>query len=377
MIDEVLTEKRTSLIQRSLAILREGQTESGAFIASPTFPVYRYCWFRDGTFIAQALDLWGDRDAARRFYEWGCSVTLENKRVVGEATSGPVGAVPRVYLHTRYRADGSISADDWPNFQLDGFGTFLWGIADHIDRCGGPIPDGWREAAALLVRYLSHLWRSPNYDCWEEFPDDIHISTLCAIHGGLAAASRCFGKPGWQDVADEIRSYVVVKGAPDGWLNKSIGVNASDASTLWAAVPFNVFDAGEEVMTRTLDRIRKNLEAPNGGVHRYSTDSYYGGGLWVLLTAYLGEVMLARGDWAAAGEVLQWIEAQASPDGDLPEQIPSDLNETSMYEPWKERWGPIASPLLWSHAAYLRLELAYSQQDRAGDRGVRPSIPSE
>ena len=170
--------------------------------------------------------------------------------------------------------------------------------------------------------------------------------------------------PAGRIVADEIRSYLVVKGAPDGWLNKSIGVNAPDASTLWAAVPFNVFDAEEEVMTHTLDRIRESLEAPNGGVHRYSTDSYYGGGLWVLLTAYLGEVMLARGDWAAAGEVLQWIEAQSSPDGDLPEQIPSDLNETSMYEPWKERWGPIASPLLWSHAAYLRLERAYSQQDR-------------
>ena len=53
--------------------------------------------------------------------------------------------------------------------------------------------------------------------------------------------------------------------------------------------------------------------------------------------------------------MMQWIERQASDEGQLPEQVPLDLNEPDMYEPWVERWGEIASPLLWSHAAYLRL----------------------
>jgi GH15 family glucan-1,4-alpha-glucosidase len=367
MIDEVLTERRAELVQRSLAILRGGQTESGAFIACPTFPVYRYCWFRDGTFVAQALDLCGDREAARRFYDWGCSVVVEHKDIVEEAISSPIGEVPSVYLHTRYQADGSISGDDWPNFQLDGFGTFLWGMADHVERGDGTIPASWQEAASLLARYLAHLWRSPNYDCWEEFPDDIHASTLCAIHGGLAAASHAFGEPDWKAVADEIKSYLQDYAAPGGWLNKSVGVDGADASTLWAAVPFSVFESDSQVVTATVEKVRETLEAPTGGVHRCAKDSYYGGGLWILLTATLGEVILERGDISGAGEVLRWIESHASDEGHLPEQIAYDLNVPDMYEPWKERWGSIASPLLWSHAAYLRLEYAYSERMRTAE----------
>ena len=49
------------------------------------------------------------------------------------------------------------------------------------------------------------------------------------------------------------------------------------------------------------------------------------------------------------------MTAQAIPGGDLPEQEPTDLNDLNYYEPWVERWGPPAVPLLWSHANYLIL----------------------
>jgi hypothetical protein len=38
---------------------------------------------------------------------------------------------------------------------------------------------------------------------------------------------------------------------------------------------------------------------------------------------------------------------------DLPEQVLVDVQDPQMVEPWELRWGPVATPLLWSHAMYL------------------------
>jgi len=59
-----------------------------------------------------------------------------------------------------------------------------------------------------------------------------------------------------------------------------------------------------------------------------------------------------------AADCLAWIEAHARPNGDLPEQAQDTLLRPDCYEPWVEKWGAPASPLLWSHAMYLRLHHA-------------------
>ena len=50
------------------------------------------------------------------------------------------------------------------------------------------------------------------------------------------------------------------------------------------------------------------------------------------------------------------MRAQACPSGDLPEQVSGFAQQREMIEPWLRRWGPIATPLLWSHAMYLIAE---------------------
>jgi GH15 family glucan-1,4-alpha-glucosidase len=364
------------LTAASLAIIRAGQDPSGAFIASPNFPAYRYCWFRDSTFIAQALDLWGDHEAARRFYDWGTATILRHANDVRLALKTPAGASPSHYLHTRYNMDGAFGDEEWPNFQLDGFGTFLWGMAEHLEpeslttgstsASEAPAPtseshqvrqpgSGWYEAAELIATYLTHLWRTPNFDCWEEFSDQVHVSTLCAIYGGLSRAGRCFGREEWRATADEIKNFVREHCAGSGYLTKFIGSDTLDSSLLWAAVPFNMFDARESLMVGTIQRVQTDLVGPDGGVHRYAADSYYGGGLWILLTAALGEDLLAQANLTAARSMLAWIEGRAWDDGSLPEQVPEVLIVPEQFEPWLQERGPIARPLLWSHAAYLRL----------------------
>ena len=100
-------------------------------------------------------------------------------------------------------------------------------------------------------------------------------------------------------------------------------------------------------------RVEESLVSPGGGVWRNLDDEYYGGGEWPLLTAMLGLASPERAD-----DCLAWIEAHAAPDGDLPEQVQDNLLRPERYEPWVEKWGEPATPLLWSHAMYLRLHHA-------------------
>jgi GH15 family glucan-1,4-alpha-glucosidase len=114
-------------------------------------------------------------------------------------------------------------------------------------------------------------------------------------------------------------------------------------------------------MVATAARIEAELVGPGGGVRRYLGDTFYGGGDWILLTAWLGWYRAARGDLAGARAARDWIEAQATPEGLLPEQVTDAPQAPEMVEPWVRKWGPVATPLLWSHAMYLVLVDAIEQ----------------
>ena len=348
----------TDLVSRSLAVIQAGQTPNGAFVASPTFPTYSYCWFRDGAYIAHAMDLMGNFASAGRFYDWAIRMVTaraaSTERAIAAALQGGTPD-PDDLLHTRYTLDGEIGGEEWPNFQLDGFGTLLWGLAAHLDTRASPLPDAWRPAVDLLARYLGALWSRPCFDCWEEFGDRVHIATLAALYGGLQAAARLLGDERHAETAADIRHFVLKEGVRDGTLSKFVGSDAVDASLLHVATPYRLLAPDDPLMVATANRIESELRQNGGGLHRYTDDSYYGGGEWVLLTAYWGWYHIERGEPNRARPLLAWIERQADGDGLLPEQVADGLNHPAMLPVWEERWGPSACPLLWSHAAYLTL----------------------
>lgn len=74
-----------------------------------------------------------------------------------------------------------------------------------------------------------------------------------------------------------------------------------------------------------------------------------------MLAGWLGWYYAEVGEYNRAQELLTWMEAQADAKGYLPEQVPASLIDPAFYTPWLERWGPIAKPLLWSHAKYIIL----------------------
>jgi GH15 family glucan-1,4-alpha-glucosidase len=343
------------LVQASVDLILRHQAPSGGFVASPTFPTYQYCWYRDGAFIAYAMDLYAEHASAARFHGWAANAILGREHIVQRALTKVEQGEPLSegdILHTRYRLDGRDAAEEWPNFQLDGFGAWLWALNEHRTRTGNPLPEEYLAGAQLAADYIRGLWRLPCYDCWEEFPDQIHAYTLAAIHGGLTAYQKMSRAPE-MDTLHAIERFLRERLQQDGHFVKYVGTNEVDANLIGLALPFRVVDPTEPLMSATVERIEQDLLG--GGVHRYRTDTYYGGGEWVLLTAWLGWYYAELGETERAETLLRWVEAQADESGHMPEQVAENLNAPSHFEPWRQRWGDSARPLLWSHAKYLIL----------------------
>jgi GH15 family glucan-1,4-alpha-glucosidase len=357
----------SDLRQHSINVILANQAPSGAFVACPTMPDYQYSWFRDGSYIAYALDLSGQPQAAHRFHDWAAGVIAANASAVERAEACITQNLPpdeQAVLHTRYTVEGQVGSDAWPNFQLDGIGTWLWAVCDHVARHAEPLPALWREAGALAGRYLVALWRQPNFDLWEENGEHRHTYTQAAIYGGLAAAGELLDRPDWQATAAKVHAELMLAASRQGHFTKFLpGAShvssgqalAVDGALIGVALPHGVVPPEHPALVRTVELIERDLRREGGGVHRFAWDVYYGGGEWVLLTAWLGWYYAESGQPARARELLAWCEAQADPHGDLPEQVPQHLMDPSTYQPWVDVRGPIARPLLWSHAKYLIL----------------------
>lgn len=350
-----------SLAERSLAIIRANQASTGAYLASPNFPVYRYSWLRDGAFIADAMSRAGDIDSAEAFFAW-CDRVLRARADRIEALLARHSAGEEIdiadFMSTRFTVEGDDVGGDWTDFQLDGYGTWLWALQAHCRR-HGRLAEPFLPGAELSARYAAGFWDRPSYDWWEEHVDQVHTSTLASIAAGLRAAA------GWTDLspgsraefsatATAITERILADAQRAGHLTKWLGSDAVDASLIAVTTPFEVVAADHPLVEATVARIEAEL-VHGGGVDRYLGDTYYGGGQWLILAGFLGWHQARTGRTERAVAELEWIGDQANADGELPEQVAQHLQSPDEREPWIERWGPIATPLLWSHAMYLSL----------------------
>ena len=69
-----------------------------------------------------------------------------------------------------------------------------------------------------------------------------------------------------------------------------------DASLLWLAVPFGAVEVADTCHGRDGNGDRREPCLSDGGVRRYKEDTYYGGGAWPLLTAWLGWYRASQGN---------------------------------------------------------------------------------
>jgi GH15 family glucan-1,4-alpha-glucosidase len=347
------------IARRSVDVLKQGQAASGAFIASPAFPTYHYAWLRDGSFCAHALDRAGEHDRAAAFHDWVVR-SVEAHRAMVESAIARVEAgetpPPESMPPARYTVDGARERDDddpWPNFQIDGYGIWLWALDRHLRR---DLTADKKNAVELIARYLAATWPLKCFDCWEELDGGEHASTLGAVIAGLDAAARILTDDAWAFEAARVREHLLDRFLVDGRFRRGPADDRLDGSLLWLGVPFEVLPPADPRVAATVEAVERDLSGPRGGVYRYRGDTYYGGGEWILLTCSLGWHGAAVGDRDTYARARAWVRTSAHGNGDLPEQVTGCAQDASMIEPWIERWGPVATPLLWSHAMYLLME---------------------
>ena len=350
---------RQALVDHSVDVLIAGQAPSGAFVASPSYPTYRFAWLRDGSFCADALDRWGLHDRARAFHDWVCTTIVGMRETVEAATPSARTAAAQSMLPTRFELDGTIESgkEAWPNFQLDGYGTWLWAFGQHVTRRPAPLDDTQRLAVRLVADYVAAAGDRPCYDCWEESVDRRHAATIGASVAGLRSAAMLLGDHAWSAAADTLERTLERDFVRDGSFVKHDDTDGVDASLLWLAVPFGVVDIDDPRFVKTAERVERELRVPDGGVRRYLGDTFYGGGEWLLLTAWNAWSHHLSGRPDLAAEQLAWVERQATAQLDLPEQVNDNPQDPTRVDEWVQRWGPVATPLLWSHAMYLTVAL--------------------
>ncbi|WP_344615490.1 glycoside hydrolase family 15 protein, partial [Dactylosporangium salmoneum] len=243
------------LVEHSIKVITREQAPSGAYPACSNFPVYRYAWLRDGAFVAEGLRAHGVVDGPRAFHEWTARVVgdrAERIEAVVAALAGGEEVDQARFLPTRYTLDGADGSESWWDFQLDGYGTWLWTLERFLGTAGGG--GGFAPAVALTVRYLCAAWRLPCYDWWEEHAEQVHVATLVSVDAGLRAALRT-GLLGEDDAAAAgaaaaaIAAVIAGDGRVDGRLRKWLGSDAVDGSLLAAVAPFEVVDAGTGART--------------------------------------------------------------------------------------------------------------------------------
>lgn len=358
-----------SLLRYSRSLITSLQEPNGAYPASPAFSAYRgYCWFRDGSFIADGISCAGEVASASVFHDWAAMVIDRHaERIQRIIAAANVGApLPDAdMMPARFTFDGDMGTDQWWDFQLDGYGTWLWAVATHCERHRLD-PARWSRPAALVVDYLLSSWERPCYDWWEEHDEAIHTSTLGCIAAGLRSAARGglldgeraeLARRGALVVTRRITDDAVV----DGHLTKWIGTDAVDGSLSALVAPLRVIEPDSALALGTLQAVTEQLEVA-GGVYRFRDDTFFGGGRWPLLSCFLGLAYAATGERDQAMRLLQWAAATANDAGMIPEQVDGYLLAPDCRDVWLQRWGPVATPLLWSHAMVLRLAAELGMQ---------------
>jgi len=304
------------------------------------------------------MDLVGESDSSQRYFDWVDRVVSKQEDKVKKIikmgnTNEPL--LNSDFLPARYNLDGNETEDEWPNFQLDGYGTWLWALCEHIKITGNTqLINKYSKSIKITTDYLINFWNHPNYDCWEENGDKMHTSTLACIYGGLNSIGEYCYEDSIKTVAKQVKEYILHNCVINGRLVKFEGSQNIDASLLWVSIPFNAVSIDDDIMVKTIEEIENRL-LHNGGVHRYPEDTYYGGGEWLLLSCWLGWYYCETGEVEKTKELLTWVENNTNAIGEMPEQSLKHVNDYKYIEQWENLWGEVATPLLWSHAMYLIL----------------------
>ncbi|HEV2519150.1 MAG TPA: glycoside hydrolase family 15 protein [Thermoplasmata archaeon] len=351
-----LSEPIRRLVRQSILVLKHTAGANGSIIASPDTrslaiggDSYNYCWWRDGGYVSMAMDDSGLAEYADRFLHFA------------QRCQSPNGG----FLH-RHFPDGEIGST-WhppPFLQVDQTASVLAAAGHHLE--AGADPDGFLDLWPMVARAANFLVEfrdeatglpAPSFDLWEE-RFGIHAYSSAAVAHALEAAARIaetLGKeyPRWREAAGEIRRAVLehLWDPALGRFVRSLGPRDEriDASLL-LALDLDLVPTEDPRFRATVDTITHRLwSAEIGGIARYEDDEYYGHeNPWIVCTLWLSAAHLKLGDRTRGRELIDWVVDHTPPSGLLPEQVDARTGQAKS-----------ATPLTWSHAAFLELVHRY------------------
>jgi len=378
-----LSDEVISLFNRSLLIIRGHVGTNGAIIASSDSgprqggkDTYAYVWPRDGAISALALSEAGDVNVARNFFAF-CD------RIIS----------PQGYFMHKYSPDGSLGSSWHPwlvhgkvqlPIQEDGTALVihsLWRyykISKDLEFIESIYNSLIKKAADFMVLYRDDITGLPksSYDLWEE---KLGISTFtsASVYGALRAAAnfaRLLGKLKTEklylNVARQMRESIIkyLFDRERQYFSKMIRFDKGtvirdstiDASSIYGIVMFGVLLPDDERVLKTIAITEKSLknEGGIGGLARYASDGYHRvspsgpGNPWFISTLWSTQYHIESArdekDMDKVKEVFEWCTSQATKSGLLSEQLhPTTGEQLSV------------SPLVWSHAEFVRTVIAY------------------
>lgn len=379
-----LSPKTVSLFYSSLFVMRAHSDNRGGILASADSgniqyggDTYGYVWPRDAAFTAWAFDVLGFFDVSKRFYKFITSVMTDDGYV----------------LH-KYQPDKSLGSSWHPwvkdgkrqlAIQEDETAILLVGLWEHyikakdLEFIESNYNDFIKKSAEFLVRFKDSNTGLPfsSYDLWEE---KYGVSTYSAstVFGGLVAASnfaRVLGKDEeaqrFYDEAEKVRKSIL----DNLWdnnlklfikLNQNNDVlekdNTVDVSSFYGVFRFGVLGIDDERLINSFEvtKTSLNVGAPTFGTARYFGDKYCSvdqsrpGNPWFISSLWVAQFILARAksleDLKEAREIIENV-SKFSFAHMLSEQIDPNSGESLS-----------ATPLVWSHAEFVRTIVEYSNK---------------
>lgn len=321
-----LDPRYVEFISETYYFLCSFQTPAGSWAASPDFSNYSAsCWLRDGGFITDTVSKIGGVELGNKYFNW------VSKAIIG-------GLESRGQIFSRYTLDGEVKEDEWSQqIQRDGPGITLWALMRHLKRYN--VSESlYHDLIEALAKEMIENGMKDGRNPWED-QTGVWPYVLGANYAGLQAVGREEEAKKFQD---EIRRRVEQK---DYLL---------DSSLIACVTHFGVMTPME--FQSVLEEIEAKLKGPGGGLYRYPEDTYYGGGQWYLLTAWLSQLYVSMGRLEEAIELVNWILARIDHMWQLGEQDVLNPRDRVMLEEWqsgKHNWGPPATRLLWSHTATI------------------------
>ncbi|WP_233525872.1 glycoside hydrolase family 15 protein [Actinomadura spongiicola] len=306
---------------RALLDLRLLTRPNGASLAS-WYTKWRYCWPRDSAFAVAAFTATGHPSEARRILRFLARVQHDD---------GMWAA--------RYHPDGTAVADGRAP-QLDSVGWVLWATWFHLVTTK-PLdeepPNLWpmvRRAADHLAGSLDAEGLPPaSSDYWErdhrkeEDPRRPTLGVVAPVLAGLRSAAdlaRARGEHGkaaeWRKAARQLSDAVDRQFAPYGYPRSPVRDGLMDTSVTFLAPPFAPADPA---VTAAIADARRRQTLPNGGVlpgERWSGDPDVA---WTPETAMFGLNSAASGRTYEALGRLDWLNANRTTLGVLPEKVGS------------------------------------------------------